>query len=119
VHITGDKHFTSHRIPAFTALIIERVPKEYALHNFQLSYSAPTQQSNPVSSHCSIEVRNVVLYECNGVKINHHAKGMLTSESEDREEILIEEGNMENIREYYRVQFKSVFHWSKLNSAAA
>ena len=30
---------------------------------------------------------------------------------------MIEEENMENIREYYRAQFMSVFHWSKLNSA--
>jgi hypothetical protein len=85
--------------------------------NFRLSYSTPTQQSNPVSSHCSVEAGDVVLYERNGVIIDHNAKGMLTSESEDGEEILIEEGNMENIREYYRAQFMSVFHWSELNSA--
>ena len=87
--------------------------------DFRLNYSAPTQQSDPVSSHCSLEVRNVVLYEHNSVKIDHNVKSMQTSESEDGEEILIEKGNMENIREYYRVQFTSVFHWSELNSACS
>jgi len=39
------------------------------------------------------------------------------SEGKDGEEILIEQGNIEHIREYYRVQFMSIFHWSELNSA--
>jgi len=86
-------------------------------HDFWLNYSAPTQQSDPVSSHCSVKVRNVVLYECNGVKFDNNMKCVQASESEDGEEILIEKGNMENIREYYRAQFMSVFHCSKLNIA--
>ena len=85
--------------------------------NFGLNHSAPTQQSDPISSHCSVEARNVVLYECNSVKIDNNTKCMQGSEGEDGEEILIEKGNMENIREYYRAQFMSIFHWSELNSA--
>jgi len=86
--------------------------------DFRLNHSAPTQQSDPVSSHCSVEVRNVVLYECNGVKIDNNMK-CVGSEGEDGEEILIEKRNMENTREYYRVQFTSVFYWSELNSACS
>src|ERR1700733_87008 len=42
--------------------------------DFRLNHSAPTQQSDPVSSHSSVEARNVVLYECNGVKIDNNTK---------------------------------------------
>jgi hypothetical protein len=43
---------------------------------------------------------------------------MHRSDSEDREEILIQVRNMENFREQYRVQFTNSFHWSELHSAS-
>src|ERR1700676_3029053 len=67
--------------------------------HLRLDYSAPTQQGNPVSSHCSVEARNAISNKLKSVLLNHNSKGMFRGESQHREEILIEVWDMEDTRE--------------------